>query len=232
MTESEICYQLEYRSDMYEESTVAGIVDSLAQVVCEFQQKRCLAEVCMVSADARKELDSYNETAYPVKEATANQLMEQQALLHADKIAVIANGEKRTFAQLNADANKIANRLLELGLTTDEMAAVMMPRTVDVYAARQGIMKAGGAFLPIDPEYPDERVSYILEDSGAKFVIMPRALAEERSQFVRTLSAKTLLIEELLAEGGNTLNPQVDVRPENLCYCIYTSGSTGKPKGF
>ncbi len=92
-------------------------------------------------------------------------------------------------------------------------------------------MKAGGAFLPIDPEYPDERVSYILEDSGAKFVIMPQQLARERSLFARTLPVQTLILEELLADGGDTHNPQVDIRPENLCYCIYTSGSTGKPKG-
>lgn len=132
---------------------------------------------------------------------------------------------------MNANANKIANRLLEMGLSIEQMVGVMMPRTVDVYAVRQGIMKAGGAFLPIDPEYPDERVSYILEDSGAKFVIMPQQLAKERSLFARTLPVQTLILEELLADGGDTHNPQVDIRPENLCYCIYTSGSTGKPKG-
>ena len=128
-------------------------------------------------------------------------------------------------------SNKIANRLLEMGLSIEQMVGVMMPRTVDVYAVRQGIIKAGGAFLPIDPEYPDERVSYILEDSGAKFVIMPQQLAKERSLFARTLPVQTLILEELLADGGDTHNPQVDIRPENLCYCIYTSGSTGKPKG-
>lgn len=231
VTDSTVCYQVEYRSDLYEECTIAGLVDSLVTVIEEIQEKKLLKEICMVSDAARRELDSYNVTAYPVDRTTANILFERQAALCPDKTAVIANGEKRTFAELNANANKIANRLLEKGLLIEQMVGVMMPRTVDVYAVRQGIMKAGGAFLPIDPEYPDERVSYILEDSGAKFVIMPEALVRERSLFARTLPAQTLILEELLADGGSTQNPQVDIRPENLCYCIYTSGSTGKPKG-
>ncbi len=228
---TEICYQAEYRRDMYEETTMAGLIDSLAVVVKEFQKKKYLKEVSMVSEDARRELDGYNETDYEVEQVTANVLFERQAALYPDKTAVIADGEMRTFRELNENANKIANRLLEMGMAADRMVGVMMPRTVDVYAVRQGIMKAGGAFVPIDPEYPDERISYILEDSGAAFVIMPKELIGRRSQLIDRLSARALSVEELLAEGGNTENPKADIRPDNLCYCIYTSGSTGKPKG-
>lgn len=231
VNENEICYQVEYRSDMYEERTVAGLVDSLAVVVQEFQDKKQLKEVCMVSQNARRELDSYNETDHAVEQTTANVLFERQAALYPDKTAVIACGRSLTFRELNENANKIANHLIEMGLSIEQMVGVMLPRTVDVYAARQGIMKAGGAFLPIDPEYPDERISYILEDSRAEFVLMPRELARERKMLIDNLSAKVLVLEELLAEDGNTENPRVDIKPENLCYCIYTSGSTGKPKG-
>ena len=85
--------------------------------------------------------------------------------------------------------------------------------------------------MPIDPEYPDERISYILEDSGAEFVIMPEELISQRCHLLDGLKAKALGLETLLAEGGKIQNPVVDIKPENLCYCIYTSGSTGKPKG-
>ncbi|MDE7276894.1 MAG: AMP-binding protein, partial [Lachnospiraceae bacterium] len=227
----EICYRAEYRSDLYEESTIAGLVDALAVVVEEFCNRKFLKEVSMVSREARLELNGYNETDYPVEQVTANVLFERQAALHPDKIAVIAGGETRTFRELNENANRIANHLLDMGLKTDRMVGVMMPRTVDVYAVRQGIMKAGGAFVPIDPEYPDERISYILEDSGAAYVIMPKELISQRRRLVDRLTAKALSLEELLTEGGDIRNPQVDIRPENLCYCIYTSGSTGKPKG-
>ena len=220
-----------FRSDMYEERTIAGMVDSLAVAVQEFQDKKQLKEVCMISQKARHELDHYNKTDYAVEQATANVLFERQAALYPDKTAVIACGRRLTFRELNKNANKIANHLIEMGLSIEQMVGVMLPRTVDVYAARQGIMKAGGAFLPIDPEYPDERISYILEDSRAEFVLMPGELAKERKKLIENLSAKVLILEELLEMDGNTGNPKVDIRPENLCYCIYTSGSTGKPKG-
>lgn len=226
-----ICYQAEYRSDMYEESTIAGLVDSFAVAVGEFCNKKLLKEVSMVSDEARLELEGYNETDCPVECVTANVLFERQAALHPDRTAVIASGKTRTFRELNENANKIANRLLDMGLHLERMVGVMMPRTVDVYAVRQGIMKAGGAFVPIDPEYPDERIVYILEDSGAEFVIMPKELIRQRSQLLSRIAAKVLCMEDLLEEGGDIENPKIDIRPENLCYCIYTSGSTGKPKG-
>lgn len=227
----EICYQVEYRSDRYEESTIAGLVDSFAAAVEEFCRRKYLKEVSLLSGEARRELEGYNETDCPVEQVTANILLERQAALHPDRTAVIANGETRTFRELNEDANRIANRLLDKGLRPDRMVGVMMPRRADVYPVRQGIMKAGGAFVPIDPEYPDERIAYILEDSGAEYVILPKELISGRSALLDRVSAKALSLEELLAEGGNTENPRTDVRPENLCYCIYTSGSTGKPKG-
>ena len=226
-----VVYQVEYRSDFYEERTAAGLVDSLHTVMEEFQVKRRLKEVCMVSGAARRELDAYNDTDCAIEPATANILFERQAALHPDKTAVIACGERLTFRELNERANAIANRLLDMGLSMEQMVGVMLPRTVDVYAARQGIMKAGGAFLPIDPDYPDERISYILEDSGAEFIIMPLEILRERGELAKKLSARVLILEELTAEGGNRENPGLAVRPEQLCYCIYTSGSTGKPKG-
>lgn len=229
--DGEILCQADYRSDMYEESTVAGLLDSLLMVVREFLQKQFLKEVCMVSEEAHRELDGYNETDHAVEQVTANVLFERQAAMHPDKTAVIANGVKRTFRELNENANQIANALIEMGLGAEEMVGVMMPRTVDVYAVRQGIMKAGGAFVPIDPEYPDERISYILEDSGAGFVIMPEELIGQRRQLIHKLAARPLALEQLLKAGGDIRNPKVEIRPENLCYCIYTSGSTGKPKG-
>lgn len=228
---NEVSYQVEYRSDFYEERTIAGIIDSLIMTVQQFQEKKLLKEICMVSNEARQKLASYNETDYEVEQTTANILFERQVALYPDRAAVIACGVSLTFRELNENANKIANHLLDMGLSIEQMVGVMLPRTVDVYAARQGILKAGGAFLPIDPEYPDERISYIMEDSRAEFILMPEAVAKERKALLQKLSAKVLLIEELLAEGGNTENPKVDIRPENLCYCIYTSGSTGKPKG-
>lgn len=231
VNDGRICYQVEYRGDLYEESTAAGLIDCLDMTVRAFQEKKLLKEVCMVSEKARRELDGYNRTDCTVGQTTANLLFERQAAIHPNKTAVIANGEKRTFRELNENANKVAGRLLSLGLSIEQMVGVMMPRTVDVYAVRQGIMKAGGAFVPIDPDYPDERVSYILEDSGAAFLIVSEKVLRERCQFLKNLAISILVSEEILEEEGDTQNKDVKILPENLCYCIYTSGSTGRPKG-
>ncbi|MCI8665297.1 MAG: amino acid adenylation domain-containing protein [Dorea sp.] len=229
--DGKIVYQAEYRSDMYEEQTVLGFIDCLTAVVDEFQSKKLLKEISMVSKKARREIDGYNETDYAVEQTTANVLFERQAALYPNKTAVIACGKSLTFRELNENANRIANYLIDMGLQIEQMVGVMLPRTVDVYAARQGVMKAGGAFLPIDPEYPDERIIYILEDSKAEFLLMPKSIGEDRRELLKKLSVKALFIEDLLCGDGKTENPCVDIKPENLCYCIYTSGSTGKPKG-
>ena len=107
----------------------------------------------------------------------------------------------------------------------DEMVAVMMPRTVYAYAAREGILKSGAAFMPLAPDYPDDRVSYILGNSGAKHIVTTAAIAEERKSLFESAQVLVHSVEDML-KCEKTDNPQTGVRPNNLCYCLYTSGST------
>ena len=106
----------------------------------------------------------------------------------------------------------------------------MLERCCDFYSVRQGILKSGSAFAVATPEYPDDRVEYIFEDSEAMFVITTKDIAEKRKELFSKLKCDILLLDELL-ENANTTNPDVDIKEHDLCYCIYTSGSTGKPKG-
>ncbi|MEG0379750.1 MAG: AMP-binding protein, partial [Eubacterium sp.] len=105
-----------------------------------------------------------------------------------------------------------------------------LTRTKYATMARQGILKSGGAFLCTDPEYPDDRIRFTLEDSHAKFLITTRELAEKRSAVCQDTECKLLCIEDLLEESDSRF-PAVSIRPTDLCYCIYTSGSTGNPTG-
>ena len=225
-----LSFEVNYRSDWYEEASIAGMMESYANVIESIQHCKQLKEVSLLSGKAEAEVLSFNQTEVSIEHVTANILFERQVSKYPDKTAVIAAGEKRSFRELNEAANKIANSLLELGLKQEQMVGLMLPRTVDVYAVRQGILKSGGAFLPLDPDYPDDRITYILEDSKVPFLIMPANLAKQRATLTGQSSAKVLILEELLKQK-NTENPKVDIEPENLCYCIYTSGSTGKPKG-
>lgn len=220
----------EYRSDMYDESTIFGIAECISAVTGEFLKKTYIKEVSMLSQRTEKYLSAVNSTDVPIRQTTCDKLFEEQALKNPDKVAVIANKRALTYRQLNENANRVANRLIECGARPDDMIGAMMPRTVLAYAARQGILKAGGAFMPLDPKYPDDRISYILEDSGARFVVTVKETAENRKALFEKSGVKPIIIEEIL-KSDKIENPDIDISPSNLCYCIYTSGSTGKPKG-
>lgn len=171
-----------------------------------------------------------NDTNYdfPFRPVTA--LFEEQVRKNPDGTAVIADGKRLTYRELNESANRVANVLIDKGVQAEMIVGVMLERDSMVYMARQGILKSGGAFTSIDPDYPDDRIRYILEDSGAAFLITTGEIAARHSGLLSELSCAVLPMEELL-KNNNTENPKRTINEKDLCYCIYTSGSTGKPKG-
>lgn len=175
-----------------------------------------------------KNINERNNFVFEFRPVT--ELFEEQVKLHPEKCAVVSGKESFTYAQLNERANRIANALVEKGVRRETIVGVVLERCCDFYAVRQGILKAGGAFAVATPDYPDDRIRYIFEDSGAPFIITTKEIAEERRELFAKLPCTVLLIEELL-ENENAENPQVKIGEHDLCYCIYTSGSTGKPKG-
>ena len=230
LRQERVVFFFEYRSDLYEEETMNGMADCLVKTVEEFMEKSYLKEVSMLSKKAEASLHALNATEVQVDSITCNRLFEEQAALHPDKTAVIANKESITYRELNENANRIAHCLMKEGVKPDDMVGVMVPRTIHAYGARQGVLKAGGAFLPIDCKYPDDRISYILSDSKARFMVTTAQLMKERKKLFEDSNVRGLAIEDLL-ECSEISNPNPSITPKNLCYCIYTSGSTGKPKG-
>ena len=163
--------------------------------------------------EKQKLLYDFNNTAidYP-KDKCVHELFEEQVAKTADKTAVIACDKTLTYAELNEQANRIANTLIQKGIGVGDIVAFLLPRRSYLLAAMLGALKSGAAYLPIDPDHPQDRIEYMLSDSGAKLCI-----TEEN-------------IYDLLA-NENSHNPNVNIERNNYCYCIYTSGSTGNPKG-
>ncbi len=225
-----IKYFCEYRSDKYSRAYIESFLDSLDMAVSEFLKKSTVSQVSILSDKAKKEMESFNATKGEVEPLTPPQLLERQVNLHPDKLAVTAGGESITFRELNVRANKIANVLVSKGVVCEDVIGLYMDRCVDVYPIRQGIMKSGGAFLSTEPDYPDERITYIFENANAKYVITTVRLYEKRKELLDSLSCEVLFLEKLY-QYENTENPSIDINPSSLAYCIYTSGSTGKPKG-
>ena len=172
----------------------------------------------------------HNETAFDFTYQPVTVLFEEQVKKHPEKTAVVANGESLSYEELNKRANKVAHVLIELGAKAETIIGVMLGRNNNVYITRQGILKSGGAFVSIAPDYPEDRIGYILEDSKAAFLITDREQKKLHEALWEKLECRVLTIEDLL-ECQKDENPGLDIKEHDLCYCIYTSGSTGKPKG-
>jgi amino acid adenylation domain-containing protein len=171
-----------------------------------------------------------NDTAVNIDFVPVTKMFEQQVQNNPDKLAVACDGKSLTYSELNVCANRVANSLIAKGTKVETAVGVLLDRSVNVYIARQGILKSGGAFVVASPEYPEERVRYILEDSGAKFVLTTEKIKDSYGDMWSTLSCTPLIIDELLKKE-NDENPDIKISEHDLCYCIYTSGSTGNPKG-
>ena len=149
-----------------------------------------------------------------------HQLFERWAGHTPDAPALIASDAALSFDELNRRANALAHSLLALGVKREDRVAFTLGRDSRILVSMLGIIKAGCAYIPVDPDYPRERVEHVLEDSEARFI-----LTDGPSTLKNSLDVNELLKNE------HTLNPNLPVRQEQLCYIIYTSGSTGKPKG-
>src|SRR6185369_11681013 len=172
-----------------------------------------LSDLPILTLAEEQQLQQWNDTAHQFSSnLLVHQLFEQQAAQNPHAPALIFEDQTLTFSEINSRANQLARHLLSSGLEPEARVGVMLPRTPDTLVALMAIFKAGGCYLPLDPEYPSERRAFMLEDAGASLVIT--------EEFLR------VHLGEQSVE-----NVESEVRPEQLAYIIYTSGSTGRPKG-
>lgn len=221
---------IEYRKDMYAPDSIRWMADSYTHILCGLLRAETLGDICPAGNAALACMEEINDTAWPVEYRPACALLEHSALHHPDRLAIVTAEESLSYTQLNALANRLANVLITDGVCPGAIVALMLPRSAKVYITRQGILKAGAAFLPIDPKYPEDRIAYMLQDSGAAALIVDSDSLQEKAAFLSGLHCRVYAVEALLATP-NERNPGIERKPDDLCYCIYTSGSTGKPKG-
>lgn len=171
------------------------------------------------------------EVSYP-KDALIHRMFERQAALTPNEVAVLHGGRSLTYAELNEKAIDVASLLLQLDVVPDEVVGVCMERSPEMVVGLIGILKAGAAYLPLDPNYPRERLQYMLEDAAPRVVLTHEAI---RSALPATQAQVVMLGRELAGvprrQADGPALPDAAVTPRNLVYVIYTSGSTGLPKG-
>jgi amino acid adenylation domain-containing protein/non-ribosomal peptide synthase protein (TIGR01720 family) len=161
---------------------------------------------------------------------TLHERFEAQAARRPDGIALVCDGQTLTYAELNAQANRLARELVKCGVQPDTLVGLCLDRSNELVTAILGILKAGGAYLPIDLSYPADRVAFMLEDAQAPVLLTHSRL---KDQFPST-PARVVCVDEILAgpaQAGDEANLPPAARSDHLAYVIYTSGTTGKPKG-
>jgi natural product biosynthesis luciferase-like monooxygenase protein len=184
----------------------------------------------LAAAEQQRILGDWNQTAVTVPAACIHQLFEQQAARTPDAIAVAYESAQLTYRELNERANQLAHYLRSAGVGPDVLVGLHLERSLAMMVGLLGIHKAGGAYLPLDPDFPADRLKFMLTDSQATVVLTQQELIPNLAidPDLRQIAIDTMWDE--IAQQPIT-NPDSGVQPANLSYIIYTSGSTGQPKG-
>ncbi len=211
--------------------TLAKLVEVMAAGVVEKGRDQPLVGLPALDQETfRRIVFEWNRTEMPYStSACIHSQIEEQARRTPERTALVFQDAQLSYRALNERANRLAARLVELGVGPDRLVGVHVPRSIDMMVATLAVLKAGGAYVPLDPGFPSERISYMVKDAGVAVILTPKALRPA----VGDTDAKVVFIDDAtLADSAlPAANPSATVTAENLAYVIYTSGSTGRPKG-
>jgi amino acid adenylation domain-containing protein len=228
---------VEYNPALYKKETVQGITGHFVHLFRETVSNLDIPYIKLnIMPENEREflLVKMNDTQAEYPNATIHELFEIQVEKAPGNIAVeeADTGRTMTYKELNRRTNQLANLLMEKGVKPGKIAAVMGERTCDIIASILAILKVGGVFLPLDAHNPDERLHFMLEDSGAYIFISQVRIIGEHEVLFNTFSPGTIIaMDDECIYKRDKENPRIVVPPSNPAYIIYTSGTTGKPKG-
>ena len=204
---------------------------SLLQVLEQFvaQPQQALGAVSLLDPKAQAKVLAYCRPPAPQIDSPllAHQRFEQQAARTPDALAVMVGDERLTYAQLNAQANRLAHRLRAHGVAPGQRVGLSVRRNAQMIVSLMAILKSGAGYVPLDPDYPAERLAYMIEDSGMHLLLAQLGLLTD----VALPQGLPRLVLEPGADGYSSDNLTNLASAEDLAYLIYTSGSTGRPKG-
>ncbi|HYD78355.1 MAG TPA: amino acid adenylation domain-containing protein [Paucimonas sp.] len=215
----------EYNTDLFDHSTIerlAGHYRHLLRQIAEDAGRETGQLQLLDREERRRQLHAWNATGRRRAEpATLAARFEEQVLARGDQAAVVADDASITYRELDRRANRLAHGLIAHGVRPDDRVGLCMRRSIDMVVGMLGILKAGAAYMPLDPSHPAERLDAMIEDAAPALIITD---GDERDGRWRRLDA-------VAAGGAGEEAPPVAVQEANLAYVIYTSGSTGRPKG-
>ncbi|MEM9174225.1 MAG: amino acid adenylation domain-containing protein [Myxococcota bacterium] len=221
----------EYDRALFDRETIermAGQYEALLATIARRPEAAIGALSALTPAETRRQQREWNDSTKPYRDdACYHHLFEDEARRHPDQLAVRFDDGTRTeltYGKVNARANRLARHLIERGVGPEQVVAICLDRSPDMVVAMLGVLKAGGAYLPLDAAYPVDRLEYMVEDAAVGFLIGGGRAPE-------LAGAERIDLDRFEWDGGDPGNPDVALSPDNLAYVIYTSGSTGRPKG-
>ncbi|GAB3897695.1 hypothetical protein GCM10029964_080970 [Kibdelosporangium lantanae] len=220
----DLAMYLTYRPDLLDEPTITAMAGRLTRALAAFVSDVDVhtGRLDLLSAAERTQVvDDWNNTAHDLPRQTFAQLYAAQAGRTPDAPVLITDDTTVTYQELDDRAARLAGLLVDRGIRPEQFVAIALPRSVDYYVALLAVFKAGAAYVPVDPNYPPDRIAYILGDAR------PVAILTHTGITLPETDAITIHLDEPFEATPRT----VDVPVESAAYVIYTSGSTGKPKG-
>ncbi|HEX5760628.1 MAG TPA: non-ribosomal peptide synthase/polyketide synthase [Thermoanaerobaculia bacterium] len=229
--------RLDARADVYDEADLERLLAAFETLLAAAlaEPDRALEELPLLSAAERRQvLVEWNDTAVVLPaEPTIPALFARQARERADAVALVWDGGSLSYGELEARSNRLARRLARLGVSAESLVGVALERSAELIVALLAIVKTGGAYLPLDPEYPRDRLAWMLEDArrgqGGLVVVTRGELAAGLPELPSRCRVVDLDREDLEKESAAPL--AVPSSGDHLAYVLYTSGSTGRPKG-
>ncbi|NOQ25911.1 MAG: amino acid adenylation domain-containing protein, partial [Bacteroidales bacterium] len=226
----QLMLSFEYCTQLFKAETIDRFIVYFKKIVSQISQnpEKELSELEIISAEEKQQiLYAFNDTqvSYPSQKSIP-QIFDEQVKEFSKKIALEDKHNSYTYQDLDEESNKIANYLIKCGVKEGQLVGLMAGRTSEMIIGILGILKTGGAYVPIDPAYPKERVNQLIEDSGINILLSTEAI-----DFECNLSGGIINISDLEIKESSTDLSLPSISSSNIAYVMYTSGSTGTPKG-
>jgi amino acid adenylation domain-containing protein/non-ribosomal peptide synthase protein (TIGR01720 family) len=226
----------EYASDLFNAGTVERMASHfqnlLSSIVANPDQR--LSQLTLLDEEERRQvLSDCNQAVSYTVSTTLHERFQQQAEAHPDRIALSCGAKQLSYRQLDEQANQLARYLRRPGVGPEQLVGLLVERGPWMVIAMLGVLKAGGAYLPLDASSPAARLQAMLEDSGVQLVLTQAGLGEQARAAAQASGVEVVVLEEEQEEIGREERKAVasGAEADNLAYVIYTSGSTGRPKG-